>query len=93
MEGVKRPDLSILDDRSVIPDANLISPPPNRFSHAVAHDQPFFWEEPEAGEKPAGTFEAGHRLLLVREEEDGWCRVVDGQGLYVVTALASLTRS
>jgi hypothetical protein len=93
VRGFKRPELNVLDDRSLIPRANLIDPPPNRFSHAVAHAQPFFWHEPAAGEKPAGTFDAGARLLLVREEQDGWCRVLDEQGLYVVTQLATLAPS
>ena len=90
MERMKRPAVTVLSDRSLIPPANLISPPPNRFSHATTHELPYFWSEEALDEAPAGTFEADLRVLLLRE--DGrYARVVDERGLYAIVELAGLS--
>jgi hypothetical protein len=90
MDRIKRPAVTILSDRSLIPPANLIAPPPNRFSHATTRAQPYFWSEEALDEPPAGTFEADLRVLLLRD--DGrYARVVDEHGLYVLVELAGLS--
>jgi hypothetical protein len=91
MEGMKRPAATVLPSRSLIPAENLIAPPPNRFTHTVSHDQPYFWNVPATGEAAAGTFAAGHAVLLVRDEDGRYGRVADADGLYVTTELAGLT--
>lgn len=90
---MKRPAAQVLSSRSLVPARNLIDPAPNRFSHALARAQPFFWSPPGSGEgdEPAGTFAAGHRVLLIRDEPEGYARVADADGLYVLTALDGLT--
>ncbi len=84
-----RPPVEVLDDAALIPAKNLIVPSPNQFTHVTVGDRPFFFEHPNSG-TAAGTFPAGTQVVLLVLEPVGWCRVVDGRGLYVVTELSGL---
>lgn len=85
---VRRPKPSVLSDDALVPEANLIRPPPNRFTHELAVDEPYRFDGPEQGD-PVGVLGAGTPVVLLAEEPDG-CRVVDGRGLYVRVRCASL---
>ncbi len=71
----------ILPDRALIPVPNLISPPPDQFTHELTRDEPYFYSSP-APSGADGTLPAGTRVLLMRQEGSR-CRVVDARGLYV----------
>jgi hypothetical protein len=87
-EGFLRPEAEILSESSLVPDANQVRPAPTRFTHEVVDATPFFYGA--HGDQAAGELPAGTRVVLLREGEDGRCWVVDGRGLYVAIACASL---
>ncbi len=85
---MRRPEATILPSNAIVPAANFVEPPPNRFSHEVVDDEPYrYGADPEA---PAdGTLTAGAPVLLV--VDDGrYANVVDEHGLYVRVRRASL---
>ena len=90
MEGMRRPKVEVLPDSALVPDANRIVPPPNRFTHEVIADQPYYYASPRAGSDPPGTFAAGTKVVLLVHDGGPACRVVDGRGLYVATAFGGL---
>ena len=90
MEKIVRPDAEVLGDGALIPAGNLISPPPNRFTHELTLDQPFYFAGAEAGRPPNGEFAAGTKLVLFVHDGGQYCRVVDEQGLYVETEYRGL---
>ena len=62
-----RPKAEILPDRALIPAPNLISPPPDQFTHELTRDQPYFYSSP-APSGADGTLPTGTRVLLMRQE-------------------------
>jgi hypothetical protein len=84
-----RPEASVLSDRALVPDRNLIRPAPNRFTHKLLADEPYRLDRPEPGDQPDGVLPAGTPVVLLVEGPDR-CRVVDGSGLYVEVRRASL---
>lgn len=90
-EGFIRPEPRVLPERSLIPSASLIQPPPNRFTHATVGRTPFSYKGIPGEEATAdGSFPGGTRVVLLRADEDGRAGVVDASGLYVVVASSSL---
>jgi hypothetical protein len=85
-----RPKAEILPDRALIPAPNLISPPPDQFTHELTRDQPYFYSSP-APSGADGTLPIGTRVLLMRQEGSR-CRVVDARGLYVEIDCGGLRR-
>jgi len=83
-----RPDAEVLDGAALIPAANLIKPPPNQFTHELRQSQPYFYQG--ARSEPNGEFPAGTRVVLMVHDGGAFCRVADGQGLYVETAYGGL---
>ena len=92
MKGIVRPEASELPESSMIPDRNLVSPAPDRFTHELTRAQPFFFDRAGEGEKPDGELPAGTRVVLMGGGEGRWCRVVDGRGLYVETESEGLKK-
>lgn len=78
----------VLSEASLVPDRNLIRPPPNQFTHEVIRPQPYFLDQPQG--RPEGAFGAGTRVVLMAYDGGPYCRVADGQGLYVNTAYEGL---
>jgi hypothetical protein len=78
----------VLDDRALVTARNLIKPPPNQFTHQVTHAQPYFFEDRKGSAD--GEFPAGSLVVLLVHDGGPDCRVVDGQGLYVLTAFSGL---
>jgi len=82
MEGeVQRPEATILPTSAIVPAANFVEPPPNRFSHELVVDEPYHYGTDPAA--PAdGTLAPGTQVLVV--VDDGrYANVIDGRGLYV----------
>ncbi|MEU6236690.1 hypothetical protein [Kitasatospora sp. NPDC047058] len=80
---VRRPEASVLDSQSVVPRDNVVRPPPNRFTHTLTADQPY-WYDPNSPEgAPDGIIPAGTAVALLVRADDERCRVVTPAGLYV----------
>jgi hypothetical protein len=92
MEGFLRPEITVLGEDALVPERNLIAPPPNQFTHELTRPLPFYYAEAQEGEAPAGQFPAGTRVVLLRYEGGRHCRVADGHGLYVETEYDGLSR-
>ena len=90
MENMLRPKFVVLPDSAQIPERNFIKPPPTQFTHVLSADQPFFYEPPQEKSEPAGKFSAGTKVVVMGDAGDSHRHVVDGRGLYVVTATAGL---
>ena len=86
---MRRPETTVLDEEALVPERNLVRPPPNRFTHELVVDEPYRLDRP--GGPPDGVLPAGTRVVLLVEGPDR-CRVVDGRGLYVEVRRASLRR-
>lgn len=92
-EGFLRPEATVLPESSLVPAGNLISPPPNRFSHELVAATPYYYEQGAAStQPPAGELPAGTKVLLLVYGGGEFCGVVDGQGLYVQLAYSKLKR-
>jgi hypothetical protein len=91
MEGVIRPEAVVLPENAVVPDKNLISPAPNKFTHQLIRSQPYYFSEARQGRPPDGEFPAGTKVVLLVHDRP-FCRVVDGQGLYVQVGCDSLKK-
>lgn len=85
MQNFLRPKATVLPDSAIVPDENLIRPPPSRFTHEVIKDQPYFYSLPKQNAAPDGQFAAGTQVLLISHDGGTLCHVADGRGLYVVT--------
>jgi hypothetical protein len=70
--------------------ANIIQPPPNQFTHELIQDESYFFGGPQQGTPPDGTLSKGTKVVLMHYDGGGYCRVVDGEGVYAVTAYFSL---
>jgi hypothetical protein len=93
MKGImKRPKAVVLPENAVVPNQNLISPPPNQFSHFLKRAQPYYFVEVKQGTPPDGEFSAGTKVLLLLYEGGKYCRVADNQGLYVEVEYDSLKK-
>jgi hypothetical protein len=88
---VLRPQAEVLGDEALVPDGNVIEPPPNRFTHALTVDEPYRFDRPESSGEPDGILPAGTQVVLLVEGGKR-CRVVDGAGLYVEVSCASLRK-
>ena len=92
MEGVLRPEARVLPDKALIPTRNLISPPPNCFTHEVISRAPFYFDTSLGATAPDGYFEPATKVTLLVDSGGGRGRVVDGKGLFVETELTGLKR-
>jgi hypothetical protein len=90
MEGIIRPEASVLPENSLVPAQNLISPPPNQFTHEVTRQLPFYYTTARESSAPDGHLPAGTKVVLLVDDGGERCRVVDGQGLYVEVERAGL---
>jgi hypothetical protein len=86
---VQRPEAFVLGEEALLPERNVVRPPPNRFTHQLTVDEPYRLDRPERSAEPDGVFPAGTRVVLLVEGPDR-CRVVDGRGLYVEVRRDSL---
>jgi hypothetical protein len=84
-----RPEPVVLGQEALVPDRNVIEPPPNRFTHVLTVDEPYRFDRPESTPEPDGVLAAGSQVALLVDGPER-CRVVDGRGLYVEVRRASL---
>jgi hypothetical protein len=61
-----------------------------QFTHVLQPSQPYFYDDARGA--PNGEFAAGTRVVIIVHYGGAYCRLVDGQGLYVETACAGLRR-
>jgi hypothetical protein len=86
---VQRPEAVVLGEEALLPERNVVRPPPNRFTHQLAVDEPYRLDRPERSAETDGVLPAGTRVVVLVEGPDR-CRVVDGRGLYVEVRRDSL---
>ena len=89
-EGYLRPESVVLGEGSIVPPENQLRPPPNRFTHRLTRDEPFYFGSEDGSKQPDGQLNAGTEVVLLRHD-GARCRVADGSGLYVEIGCASLT--
>jgi len=92
MEHIIRPKAVVLSDSALIPDDNLIVPPPNQFTHEVKRAQPYYYAGAQQGSPPDGEFAEGTNVVLLVYDGGQYCRVADGQGIYAEIKHDSLRR-
>jgi hypothetical protein len=85
-----RPPVEMVAPAFLVPDSNLIQPPPNRFTHELVRDEPFRYDEAAEPAEPDGILAKGTRVVVLVEGEICW--VVDGSGLYVAIHREGLRR-
>ena len=83
MRKITRPAVSVLPDDALVPDRNTVRPPPNVFTHTMVRSSSYWFDSAARERRPDGELSAGARVVLLVDEGDGWCRVVDERGLYV----------
>jgi hypothetical protein len=90
-EGFLRPKAVVLPTTALVPQANLIKPAPNQFTHELTRSQPYYFDrsDPKA---PDGEFRPGTKVVLLVDDGSEYCRVCDAQGLYVTVPRDSLKR-
>jgi hypothetical protein len=83
MKGFIRPEAVVLPEKALIPSPNVVTPPPNHFTHQTKRETPYFYNDAAHGQQPDGVLLPGARVIVLRCEDGGRCRVVDERGLYV----------
>ena len=89
MKGMLRPAQTVMPASALEPEAVVVSPPPNRFTHVVRGPQPFYLGSLLTGE-PGGTLAAGAKVVLLVRGRGDVCRVIDRRGRYVATSCKGL---
>jgi hypothetical protein len=90
VDHMMRPKATVLPDSALVPERNLIQPPPNQFTHEIKAEQPYYYIGPQQAAPPDGKFPAGTKVVLISRDDGDVCRVADGQGLYAATAFGGL---
>lgn len=90
MKGFVRPPAIVLDESSIVPDKNIISPAPNQLTHELTRPQPYYFDSAQQAKPPDGEFPAGTKVVLLEYHGGDHCRVADQQGLYVEIEHGSL---
>ena len=92
MKGFSEPKAKVLSRKAVVPDDNLIRPAPNQFTHEVKRAQGYYFKGARQGSPPDGEFAEGTEVVLLVYDGGSYCRVADGQGLYVETEYEGLKK-
>ena len=92
MKGFERPAFIVLPENSIVPDENLITPPPNQFTHELTRHEWFYFTEPQQSRPADGELSEGAQVVLLVYNGGGYCRVADEKGRYVVVAYDSLKK-
>ncbi len=90
MDHMLRPKATVLPESAMVPDRNILQPPPTQFTHEIIAEQPYYFTSPQQAAPPEGKFPAGTKLLLLSHGKGPMCEVADGQGLRVATAFDGL---
>jgi hypothetical protein len=89
MKGMLRPAQTVMPASALTSEPVVVSPPPNRFTHAVRARQPFFAGATATGE-PAGVLPTGAKVVLMVRGAGDLARVIDRRGRYVTTSFKGL---
>jgi hypothetical protein len=89
-EPFLRPAMDVLGEETLVPARNVVQPPPNVFTHQIVADTPFYFGREDDAQQPNGYFKKGTGVVLLVSQENGRCRVVDGQGIYAEVPADSL---
>lgn len=89
MRGMRRPKAIVVPEGALVHRRTRVEPPPNCFTHRVRRRQAYY-EDMRAAPPAAGYFTGGTLVVLMVHDGGRMCRVVDGQGRYVLTAFAGL---
>jgi hypothetical protein len=89
MKGMLRPAQTVMPASALTSEPVVVSPPPNRFTHAVRARQPFFAGATTSGE-PAGVLPTGAKVVLMVRGTGDLARVIDRRGRYVTTSFKGL---
>ena len=89
MKGMLRPAQTVMPASALEPEADMVSPPPNHFTHVVQTRQPFYVGSGLQGES-GGTLPAGAKVVLMVRGKGDMCRVIDRRGRYVTTSFKGL---
>jgi len=89
MKGMLRPAQTVMPASALEPEADMVSPPPNRFTHVVRERQPFYVGSVLRGEA-SGSLPAGAKVVLMVRGRGDVCRVIDRRGRYVTTSFKGL---
>jgi hypothetical protein len=84
-----RPERRVLGDKSLVPEANVVAPPPNQFTHELARDEPYFYATKGESSAPDGELVEGTKVVVLLRRNRR-CRVVTATGLYVEVGCTSL---
>jgi len=90
VDRMRRPKATVLPDSALVPERNLLHTPPNRFTHEVKAEQPYYYSSPNQATPADGTFPAGTKVVLLAHDGGAVCYVADARGLYVATAFKGL---
>lgn len=89
MQGMRRPRAVTVPRSALVPPPCVVAPPPNQFTHRLRARQGYFYGARATG-RPSGYFPKGSEVVLMVYDGGRLCRVIDGDGLYVLTAYAGL---
>ena len=90
MDHMLRPKATVLPESALVPDRNIMQPPPTQFTHEVVAEQPYYYVNPHQATPPEGRFPTGTKLVLLTHDGGPVCQVIDGRGLCVATAFDGL---
>ncbi len=92
--AVRRPGFVVLGAGSLVPETNLVRPPPDRLTHELVADEPYHLDRPGRGRAPDGVLPAGTPVAVPDGGDDrsgdDRCRVVTATGLAVDVRRANL---
>ena len=91
-EGFIRPEARVLAKEAIVPDKNLLFPPPNQVSHQLTQEEPFYFDGIDQQEAPSGHLPQGSKVMLLCYEGGDTCWVADEHGLYVQIAIDKLRK-
>ncbi len=79
-----RPDFVVLGDDALVPGPGVVTPPPERFTHELVRDEPYWFgaRDQRGDREPDGVLAAGTPVVVVGSA-GGLSRVVDATGLLV----------
>ena len=90
-EGMLRPEPTVLGDESLVPDTNIVDPPPKHFTHELVADEPYRFDRDTPKPEADGVLQSGTLVIVVFEGKDR-SRVVDNTGLSVEVSNATLRK-
>jgi hypothetical protein len=89
---VLRPDFVVLGDDALVPGPGVVTPPPERFTHELVRDEPYWFgvvSERRGDREPDGVLAAGTPVVVIGTS-GGRSRVVDASGMLVEVPAAAV---